>query len=701
MKVIYPRYLLMLTLLAAGCQKTSGELAPLEQDEKTPALNLTAEATGAELEEASEEITASEEAAEANEPEPSTPQRQTDDYLDGRIANTQILRAYVDGFPLLPAQKRLLVHRLSRAVFSGRPILMDQLCSNNLEVTRFFTLVKKNNFDTPAQLDRDFFLLLGQIWLNSGLYDLHTLRKLKPSFTAEQLQAAATALASTGVDLTTAAKDESLEQKISRINQILFDQEFQPTLVYRPGNSSPIFSYPLNLYDGITPRHLRNFTEKYPLNSRLVAVDEKVVEDVYRTGDRMRKIPRGRYQKRLQQIIDQLESAAVLSGKELRRALVELAEFFRTGDYDQLQQACQLLADSQEDVLFSLGFVDTSLDPRRKKGLLEGFVGIRNRGLEVQLASMLNRLPDIRELIDWPLEWKERTTTPAAAAELIAGIGRPGPISGFSLWVCGGLNRKGPVVVFTNLLQARSQAIWSRLAKSWPALFSEKDDLDFFKMAFAWETFYSVLGPQLGTRPEGFQERLFPYDQLALELFRAAAAFWLAGMPTAREVVLPNPQGQSDGLARLILLDWLHEQVLSHKELAISPQLQAQRMIINFFLEKKLLEVTVAGSEIKINIAPASSLADQSGKLLRRLQRAIYLSDRTALKKMVEKYSGFDHPWVPTLAASAQTAGFMPRWGWLLPRLKLVKSEGRAVDAAIDYSETLDQQIMRHLGFIK
>jgi hypothetical protein len=702
MKAIFLRYLLVLTVLAAACQKKSGEPLPPGQDEKALEQDLPAEPAPGEVEaEASEEAAATDEAVEAPETEPSSPQRQTQDYLDGRIASTQILRVYADGFFSLPAQKRLLAYRLSRAVFSGRPILMDQLCSSNLELTRFFTLLKKNNFDTPAQLDREFSMLLGQIWLNSGIYDLHTLRKLKPSFTAEQLQAAATALASTGVDLATAGKDESLEQKISRINQILFDPEFQPTLVYRPGESSTIFSHPLNLYDGITPRHLRSFTEKYPLNSRLVAVDEKVFEDVYRTGDRLRKISRGRYQKRLQQIIDQLERAAVLSGKELRRALVELAEFFRTGEYEQLQLSCQLLADSPEEVMFSLGFVDTSLDPRRKKGLLEGFVAIRNGGLEVQLASALSRLADIRELIDWPAEWKERTATPATAAELLAGIGRAGPVSGFSLWVCGGMSRKGPVVVFTNLLQAYSQAVWSRLAKSWPVLFGEKEELDFFKMAFTWEIFYSVVGPQLGARPEGFQERLFPFDQLALELFRAAAAFWLAGTPAACEIVMTNLQGQPDLLPRLVLLDWLHRQALSQKELPVTPQLQAQRMMINFFLDKKLLEVATAGAEIKINIAAASALAEQSGKLLRRLQRAIYLSDRTALKKMVEKYSGFDHRWVPTLAASTQAAGLMPRWGWLLPRLKLVKNEGRASDAAIDYDENLEQQIMRHLGVIR
>ncbi len=68
-----------------------------------------------------------------------------------------------------------------------------------------------------------------------------------------------------------------------------------------------------NLYVGVTARELESFDERYPLNSRVVKKNGKIVEEVYRVG--------GRYDPQIRDIIGHLEAAIPYATESMAKAL--------------------------------------------------------------------------------------------------------------------------------------------------------------------------------------------------------------------------------------------------------------------------------------------------------------------------------------------------------------------------------------------
>ena len=69
---------------------------------------------------------------------------------------------------------------------------------------------------------------------------------------------------------------------------------------------------------------LDGFEERYPLNSRLVKRDGRLVEEVYRIG--------GRYGDELSRIVRHLEAAIPLATPSFAAALAALVQWYRTGE---------------------------------------------------------------------------------------------------------------------------------------------------------------------------------------------------------------------------------------------------------------------------------------------------------------------------------------------------------------------------------
>ena len=73
---------------------------------------------------------------------------------------------------------------------------------------------------------------------------------------------------------------------VARLAPMFFDATFDPMVTSKtPGAGRDILqSSANNLYDGVAMADLDGFTERHPLNSRLVKRDGQLVEEVYRVG---------------------------------------------------------------------------------------------------------------------------------------------------------------------------------------------------------------------------------------------------------------------------------------------------------------------------------------------------------------------------------------------------------------------------------
>ena len=116
-----------------------------------------------------------------------------------------------------------------------------------------------------------------------------------------------------------------------------------------------------NLYDGVSLADLEGFREQYPLNSRLVKRDGRLVEEVYRVG--------GRYSREIEGIVRHLEAARPYATPAMAEALGALIRCYRTGEAaDREAYDIAWVQDKDSPVDTINGFVEVYLDARGVKG---------------------------------------------------------------------------------------------------------------------------------------------------------------------------------------------------------------------------------------------------------------------------------------------------------------------------------------------
>jgi dipeptidyl-peptidase-3 len=115
------------------------------------------------------------------------------------------------------------------------------------------------------------------------------------------------------------------------------------------------------------------FTERYPLNSRLVKTDDGLVEEVYRVG--------GRYSVEIARIVGHLEAAIPFASDAMAAALGALVRFYRSGEADDRRQYdIAWVADQASPVDTMMSFIEVYMDARGVKGAWEAIRLLRAPG---------------------------------------------------------------------------------------------------------------------------------------------------------------------------------------------------------------------------------------------------------------------------------------------------------------------------------
>ena len=143
--------------------------------------------------------------------------------------------------------------------------------------------------------------------------------------TADQLQDASRAAAAAGARFRLGS-GESLADLTGRLAPLFLDAAVDPMVTRKtPGAGGDILRDSANnLYSGVTMADLEGFEERYPLNSRLVKRDGRLVEEVYRVG--------GLYGEQIARIVTHLEAAIPWANETFARALRALIQWYRTGE---------------------------------------------------------------------------------------------------------------------------------------------------------------------------------------------------------------------------------------------------------------------------------------------------------------------------------------------------------------------------------
>ncbi len=204
-----------------------------------------------------------------------------------RVGSTGFVQLEADSFHHLTPRQQALAYWLSQASIAINPIIYDQVSRFGLRQKRVLELIVAHpNGDTDRAAYAKILAFTKLFWANRGNHNDTTAQKFLPEFTFEELRAAGlAALHRHGADA--GFTDASFQKEIDELRPSFFDPDFEPLITAKSprGGLDILEASANNFYSGVKLSDLKNFTERYPLNSRLVKQDGHLVEQVYRAGN--------------------------------------------------------------------------------------------------------------------------------------------------------------------------------------------------------------------------------------------------------------------------------------------------------------------------------------------------------------------------------------------------------------------------------
>ena len=165
----------------------------------------------------------------------------------------------------------------------------------------------------------------------------------------------------------------------------------------------------------MTLADLKNFTEHYALNSRLVKIDGRLVEQVYRAGTPDKKIPPGIYAEYLSKANSFLEKAAAVAAPAQATAIRDLIRFYQTGERKDWIRFGVDWVQNNAPVDFANGFIEVYRDARGAKGTSQSFVTVTDSRVNSLMLKIADNAQYFEDRAPWKPEYKMQGVKPPLA----------------------------------------------------------------------------------------------------------------------------------------------------------------------------------------------------------------------------------------------------------------------------------------------
>jgi dipeptidyl-peptidase-3 len=575
--------------------------------------------------------------------------------LLGTIEGTAVLALDAPSLSSLPHDQRMLAWQVAQAAARGEAVAYDQGDRHNLAVVRLLRgILSRPHASSQAVLDaiRSYARAL---WLFHGLHDPATGHKLRPAFTAANLRSAALAARAAGADLGLL----SVEYGLRNLEAVIFDPQVDGR---RTARGSDLPASAVNLYQGVQLRDLAAFREEAPLSSRLT-----------KEGAALREVPYV-----LPAVARGLDAALPFSAPPQRMLLERLAAFFGSGSAEAFRAATAAYLEVRAPVEFSLGFLDLSADPRGRKGLFAGYVGVRDAQRTADLLPVAQAAPDLARLLPVPMA---SAPPPAAAAVALAASSGALALDPDALTLPPSPEERARMGAKTVFFAAAQDAANELRERAVTALADPAVAGDLGRCLPQQRFAFSALRELVGRSRLPRREPLL--DQATLAEVRAdLVAHLLAPLPRVRELgLLPDLRCQEL---------WPHFAAaqLALSLLGLEPgeridgDLERARALQLFWLTAKGGLSVRHDEDLRVP-APAdpTKLHAAEAELLGLLQQIETHGDSARLADLLERHASRAEPWIAEATARLRKAGIPPRVVLLPPRIEAVLQGGRAVDA--------------------
>ena len=346
-------------------------------------------------------------------------------YLLERIDDAAVVQLYADGFEALSLREKTLIWHLYQAALAGRDIYYDQRYEHNLEMREVLEEIITHaggvDGETLAAIEKYTKLF----WINTGPFNNLTARRFVMETTPAAFADAVRAAAGAGAGFPLRG-GEDLEQMAARMSPLFFDPDFEPIVTNKspaPGEDMLLASAN-NLYKGVSMADLETFEEEYPLTSRLVKADGRLVEEVYKIG--------GKYSDEIAEIMRHLEAAVPYASEAMAKALRANVAYYRTGSpVDQRAYDIAWVEDQSSSVDTINGFTEVYMDARGAKGAWEALVFYVNPEKTGAIRTLAENAQWFEDRMPWDPRYRKAGVTgiTANAIDVVVETGDSGPLT--------------------------------------------------------------------------------------------------------------------------------------------------------------------------------------------------------------------------------------------------------------------------------
>jgi dipeptidyl-peptidase-3 len=329
--------------------------------------------------------------------------------LVDRAGTTGFLQLEADSFRDLTPREKELAYWLTQASIAIHPIIFDQMSRFGLREKRALEAAVTH----PEQIDPAVYgrmlAFTKLFWANRGNHNETTAQKFLPEFSFNDLKTALRAVELSGDRIHLTAQD------IEELKRALFDKNFEPMATAKsPRAGLDILQASANnFYVDVSLVDLKNFTEHYPLNSRLVNVKGKLVEEVYRAGTN--GASPWLYAEYLSRANADLEKAAAVAEPEQAKAIRDLVRFYQTGDPNDWLRFGTDWVQNNPRVDFDNGFIEVYRDARGAKGSSQSFVTVVAERLNALMQKLAANAQYFEDRAPWAPQYRKEGVKPPQA----------------------------------------------------------------------------------------------------------------------------------------------------------------------------------------------------------------------------------------------------------------------------------------------
>jgi len=616
-----------------------------------------------------------------------------------------------DAFSALTPRERALAFYLYRAAIAGRDIYYDQVGRQNVELRD----VLEEIFIHPKTLDVGFREALHRylklFWLNNGNHNDRTKRKFLPEFTFDQLRTAAHLAHQEGAEIRLAL-GETLDRKLERLRPALFDPSVDPLVTCKtpPPGQDILTCSSVNYYEGVTLEDLSGFTERYPLNSRLVRRDGRLIEEVYRAG--RGDVPPGRYARELRTIIGFLQKAEPFADEAQRALLRRLGNYLATGDPAEFRayNIDWVGLDLRVDTIN--GFIETYKDPRSRKGAWQGVVYVVDEVRTRLQKSLAAEAQYFEDRAPWDDRFKRKgfNVPVASAVQVLVAVGDSGsmPPIGVNLPNEEEISEKhgNRSFLLVNVIEAGNRATQDRTTDE----FALPEDRALLRQhGIEAESLMTAMHEILGHAAGKVDDALKGDPQSRLREQYATLEEARAELVALHHIFDPRLEAigavTSPLVAEAAYRDYVvHDLAMLRRvregDVLEDDHMRATHLIVSWLAGEGALQVVRRDGKSYLRVVDIGAMRQGVARLLAEVQRIKGEGDAKAARGLVARFANRIDPRLrDEVVDRADRSGIPSYVAYVMPEIVPVRdAAGEVVDARIAYPTDLTLQMLRWSG---